>query len=139
MPLWTRLPALLLVSVALHQIWLARSAELSAWNGGGFGMFASTDVWGRRHLHASLILPGARRELEVPASLREEMRRTVALPTEARLRSFALKLVAVTPPENPSPDAVAISVYARRFDPQSLAPSGAHLRSLRVEIGGSRP
>ncbi|HXJ33991.1 MAG TPA: hypothetical protein VMS22_08100, partial [Candidatus Eisenbacteria bacterium] len=81
----TRLPAFLLCAVALTQIWLAHHADLSPWSGGGFGMFSSTDVFARRHLHAWLVAPGFRQELDVPRGLREDMRRVLALPTDARL------------------------------------------------------
>jgi hypothetical protein len=137
---WTRLPALLLVAVAAHQLWLAHSAQLSAWSGGGFGMFSTSDVWGRRHLHAYAISPGVRRELDVPKRLREEMRQALALPTEARLRALAHQLVSTLPQDEASRvEAVALSVYAKRFDAQTLAPSGVPLRSLRVPLRDTAP
>ena len=37
---WRRLPIILLVSIAILQINLAHSIELSPWKGGGFGMFS---------------------------------------------------------------------------------------------------
>ena len=131
-PRWTRLPALLLVAVALWQLGLARGAQLSGWVGGGFGMFATADSWGRRHLHAVLLMPGARRELEVPASLREPLRRALALPSEARLRALGHALLDAYPTDEPV-EAVALSVYATRFDRETLAPSGELLNAARVE------
>jgi hypothetical protein len=132
-----RLPAALLVAVALHQIWLARTAHLNAWSGGGFGMFSTTDAWGRRHLHAWAVWPGARRELTVPEELREEQRRVLALPSEGRLRELALALAeleAEFDPEAPAPDSIEIQVFATRFDPETLGPSGEPLAALSVAI-----
>lgn len=136
---WTRLPALLLVAVALLQIALSRSALLDAWSGGGFGMFSTTDVWARRHLHAVALAPGLRRELEVPPSLREELRGVLALPCETRLRAFALRLAEASPDEDGGREALSLSLYATRFDRGTLAPSGELLRALRVELRGSEP
>jgi hypothetical protein len=136
---WTRLPALLLVAVALLQIVLSRSALLDAWSGGGFGMFSTTGVWARRHLHAFALAPGLRRELEVPAALREELRGVLALPTEARLRAFALRLADASPDQDGGREVLALSVYETRFRRETLAPSGALLRGVRVELRGPRP
>jgi hypothetical protein len=131
----TRLPALLLCAVALTQIWLAHHAELSPWSGGGFGMFSSTDVFARRHLHAWLVSPAFRQELEVPRGLDEDMRRVLALPTDARLRAFGKRLLEAYP-DAPRADALTLTVYASQFEPRTLVPSGRPLRSLRIDLPG---
>jgi hypothetical protein len=118
--------------VALWQIALARGAQLSGWSGGGFGMFATADAWGRRHLHATLLMPGARRELEAPAELREPLRRVLALPTDARLRAFGRELARTS--DEPG-DAVSLTVYGTQFDRDTLAPSGVLLNAVQVELG----
>lgn len=132
-----RLPAALLVVVALHQIWLARTAQLNAWSGGGFGMFSTTDAWGRRHLHAWALWEGARRELEVPEALREAERHALALPDERRLRALALALAEIEADAEPvagPPAAIEIQVFASRYDPETLGPSGEPLAALSVPI-----
>jgi hypothetical protein len=132
------LPTALLVAVALVQIALARGAQLSGWSGGGFGMFATTDAWARRHLHAWAIAPGIWRELEVPEELEAEARRAVALPTEERLRALALRLAEQADPRDGPLEAIELQVFATRYDPVRLAPSGEPLRSVRVELGQER-
>lgn len=134
-----RLPVLLLVAVALTQLWLAHTEHLSAWTGGSFGMFSTADVWARRHIHAFEITPGIRRELEVPEALHEALRGALALPSEARLRGFALRLAAATPPGDAPRDAVSVIVYAPRFDRRTLAPSAELLRAVRVDLRGAMP
>lgn len=126
------LPAVLLLAVAALQIVLTRHADLSPWSGGGFGMFSTTDVWARRHLHAFAIRPGILRELEIPEDLREPARRVLAMPGEERLRSLARLLAELPSPDQGSPESVEVQVFATRFDPQTLAPSGVLLRRLRV-------
>jgi hypothetical protein len=130
----TRLPALLLVVVALSQVGLSRSAHLDAWSGGGFGMFSTTDAWGRRHLHVFSLAPGLQRELALPSSLRDEVRGVLALPSEARLRAFAVRIADAIPDEDGGREALSLAVYATRFDPETLAPSGVPLRAIRVEL-----
>jgi hypothetical protein len=128
------LPALLLLAVAVLQIALARGVDLSPWAGGGFGMFSTSDVWARRHLHAFAIRPGVLRELEVPQELREPARRVLALPGEGRMRAFAHALAALPSPDQGPPEAVDVQVFATRFDPRTLAPSGVLLRGVREPV-----
>lgn len=125
--------------MASHQVWLARTADLNAWSGGGFGMFSTTDAWGRRHLHAWAVRPGERRELEVPYELRHEERRALALPDARRLRELALALAELeldAEPEAELPVSIEIQVFATRFDPETLGPSGELLAALDVPLAG---
>ena len=128
------LPALLLVAVALHQHWLARRSDLSAWSGGGFGMFSTIDGWGARHLHVYALSPAFQQEIALPSELRDAARRVLALPSEARLRAFALALAPYAPRDLEDPESIRVDVFARRYDPDSLAPGGALLRSLVVPL-----
>jgi len=135
LPRWCELlPALLLVAVALHQIFLARTEALSPWSGGGFGMFSTTDGWGARHLHAFALRPGLRRELELPEELIDPVRRALALPTEPRLRALAGTLATLPTPDQGPLEAIEIQVFARRYDPVTLAPSGELLRGVVVRF-----
>lgn len=132
------LPALLLVVVAIAQIALARTAHLSAWSGGGFGMFATMDSPARRHLHAWAIRPGLRSELEIPDDLEMPARRALALPIESRLRPLAATLARIEEEEG-DPDAaplesILLQVFRVEYD-AALAPSGELLRSLEVPVG----
>jgi hypothetical protein len=125
--------------VALHQLWLAECFELSAWSGGGFGMFSTTDGWGTRHLHAVALSASFRTSLEIPDELEEAAERALALPTESRLRSLARELATRAPRDLEPPDAIRIDVFARRHDSESLAPSGVLLRSFELRLGDARP
>ena len=131
---WVRLPALLLVLVALHQLWLTREAGLSAWSGGGFGMFSTIDGWGARHLHAWTLSQGLQQELALPPELRDARRRVLALPSDARLAAFARTLAPHAPRDLEAPESLRIDVFARHYDPETLAPSGVLLRSLEVPL-----
>lgn len=131
------LPALLLVAVAITQIALARSAHLSAWSGGGFGMFSTTDSPARRHLHAWAIRPGLRSELEIPEQLEVPVRRALALPTDARLRPVAEALAQIEA-EAGDPDAapvesILLQVFRVEYD-ADLIPGGELLRSFEVPV-----
>jgi hypothetical protein len=133
------LPAVLLVAVAATQIALARTASLSPWSGGGFGMFSSTDTWSRRHLHAWAIRPGLRTELEVPDDLREDERRALALPDGPQLRALAARLAAIEreqgDPDAAPLEAIALQVWRVHYDARTLAPSGEMLAAVEIPAG----
>jgi hypothetical protein len=132
---WVRfLPALLLVGVAAHQIFLANTAGLSPWSGGGFGMFSTTDAGASRHLHAFVMRPGIQREVRIPEGLRDWERRVVTLPSDANLRAFALALADLPTPDHGPATAVRIQVWRTEFDPIGLVPMGRILRSLDVSL-----
>jgi len=132
---WLRpLPAALLILVATHQIVLAHTSGMSAWTGGGFGMFASTDAGGRRHLHAFVLRPGIRRELRPARASAERVQRTLSLPSDRNLRALAAEIAEIPTPDHGPPTAVELQVWRVRFDPQTLAPAGLLLRSLEVPV-----
>ena len=128
------LPALLLVAVAIAQIVLARTAHLSAWSGGGFGMFSTTDAPARRHLHAWALRPGLRSELEIPADLEASARSALALPIASQLRPIAEALVRIEE-EQGDPDAaplesIVLQVFRLDYDGATLAPFGEMLSAV---------
>lgn len=133
------LPALLLVAVALVQIALAQTKQLSAWSGGGFGMFATTDSPARRHLHAWALRPGLREELEIPPTLEMEARRALAFPVAWRLQPLARELARIEAEEGDpgaAPiDAIVLQVFRVAYDATTLAPSGELVGSLEVPVG----
>jgi hypothetical protein len=123
--------------VALHQLWLVEREGLSVWCGGGFGMFSTTDGWGTRRLHAVALSPGFRTSLEVPYELEEDAARALALPSEARLRALARALAERAPHDLEPPETIRIEVFARRHDPETLAPRGELLRSAELRLDGA--
>ena len=135
---WARrlriLPSALLVLVASQQILLAHTSGLSAWSGGGFGMFASTDAGATRHLHAFVRRPGLRREVRPPRSLAEQVQRVLTLPTDAKLRALAAEIADLPTPDHGPPTAVELQVWHTRFDPKTLAPRSRILRAIEVPL-----
>jgi hypothetical protein len=123
------------VTVALLQLLLVRHEHLSAWCGGGFGMFSTTDGFGARRLHAVALSRSFRATLEIPPELAEQADRARALPTERRLRALALALAAHAASDLEPPEAIEIAVFARRHDASTLAPHDELLRAVEVRLG----
>jgi len=135
---WARrlrlLPVLLLVAVALQQVALVHMRDLSAWSGGGFGMFSTTDAGAARHLHAFQVRPGVVREVEPTKSLEHLVRSTLTLPTDENLEKLAQALADVPSPDHGPPSAVRLQVWSAHFEPETLAPASRLLRGLDVSI-----
>jgi hypothetical protein len=134
-PAWWYAPVALLIAVALRQIVLTQTADLAPWSGGGFGMFATVDGWGNRHVAAFAIRPDVRRELEIPAALRDATRRLRAYPSEANARAFATALAEQPTPDEGPLEAIEIQVWSTTYDPVTTAPSEGMLRSFRIPRG----
>lgn len=127
------LPPALLLAVAANQIFLARTQHLSPWLGGGFGMFASTEDRRHRHLHLIEQRPGVVRELRIPGSLYDGVRRALAHPTDRRLREIAREVAATS---NLRPNAsLRLELWQTRYAPGTLAPSSRALRTLVFPAG----
>jgi hypothetical protein len=88
------LPAILLVSVACSQIVLTRTLQLSPWKGGGFGMFASLDGLGFRHVRLFVEATERSEELDLPDSLVDPATRAAVLPTNQSLTTLARQVLA---------------------------------------------
>ena len=87
------LPVALLVAVAVAQVTLARTAGLSPWKGGGFGMFSTTDDAGRRHVRVFVSAAERSEEIAIAPSLEDAARRAAVLPTDAELSRLARRVV----------------------------------------------
>jgi hypothetical protein len=128
------IPGTLLAALAVAQIVLAQTAALSPWSGGGFGMFSTTDAGGARHLHAYVLRPGLRRELEPPVELEQEVQRALTLPSDARLAALAQKLATQSTPDDGPATGLELQVWRQAFDPHTLAPSGQLVRRFELEL-----
>ncbi len=128
------LPISLLVLVACNQIWLHYSAGLSAWSGGGFGMFSTTDAGGNRILRAYVTRPGIRRELDVPGHLNESVLKTLTLPTTNNFSSLARKLVSIPTADEGILLSVIVEVWTIQFDKETLVPTVSLFREFEMQI-----
>jgi hypothetical protein len=128
------LPCWLLLLVALQQIVLVRTADLSPWLGGGFGMFSTTDGRSNRHVHLYVEHPGFEREVWVPADLLDLERRARALPSDANLRALA-RAIEIPPSDYGAPHTLLVQVWKTRFEPLSLIPSSFLLREFLLPLG----
>jgi hypothetical protein len=92
--LWRAIvPVALLLGVACMQIALARTADLSPWKGGGFGMFSTTDDAGRRHVRIFVSAAERSEEITITPSLADAASRAAVLPSDGELSRLAYLVV----------------------------------------------
>jgi len=121
------LPCLLLLLVATNHFFLVSTQNLSPWLGGGFGMFASTDVGAARWVKATAINQQGD-ETVVPLKRRHKglKYRARALPNHSQLKALAEDLWTETEKKasySHSPlSSIRIEVWRTHYDPKSLRP-----------------
>ena len=134
---WLVAPALL-VAVATGQIALALSADLTAWLGGGFGMFATIDSPGERHLVFYVDSPGLVREVILPEDLEECAARVRALPTATRMRILGEEILARERERIRDIERVRVQLWRTGREPGTLAPVDRFVAEVRVPTAGGR-
>ena len=127
-------PALLLAIVAICQIGLAKTADLTPWKGGGFGMFSTLDHNAYRRLE--VVVDGTERSeaLEIPPSLETDAARAAAFPAEWMLRSLAEGVTAREKRYRRSVSQVTITVWRTDFDRATLRASERPLRVFTYTV-----
>lgn len=123
------LPATILILVAFVQIYLAHTAHLSPWKGGGFGMFGAIDSPDMRVIQAeALDRTGQLIQLDVESGLDEyTLRRIRTLPRQRDLEQLAPQLVS---------QAVVPTTVQRQAVYEKLRASKADLSTLQVPQDG---
>ncbi len=122
------LPVALLVVVASAQVALVKTAGLSPWKGGGFGMFSTTDDSGRRRVRVFVSAPERSEEIAISPSLADAAARAAVLPTDARLSRLARRVVEREQRSGRPVDTVRIEAWRIEYAPVTLA---ATLRLMR--------
>ena len=135
----TMLPVALLVAVAAVQITLTRSAALSPWKGGGFGMFSTTDDTGRRRARVFVSAPGRSEEIAISPSLEDAARRAAALPSDVQLARLARRVADRENRHHRAVETVRIETWRIDYAPDTLAASPRRLRELVYHVDPAVP
>ena len=135
------LPVGLLLAVAALQLTLARTAGLSPWKGGGFGMFSTTDDAGRRRVRVFVSASERSEELSIPPSLQDLASRAAVLPTDAALSRLARGVVARETRYHRPVETVRIETWRVEYAPRTLAASHRRMRDFvyRVDTAAALP
>jgi hypothetical protein len=128
------MPTALLLLVAALQVTLARTASLSPWKGGGFGMFATTD--GSAFRRVRLFVNGRDRseEIAVPQSLDSMASRAALYPSERLLTTLARAVAARELRHGQVAEQVRVDVSRVAFEHEPLTAVERPLKSLTYVV-----
>jgi hypothetical protein len=128
------LPSVLLVVVAGTQIVLARTAGMTPWKGGGFGMFSTLDHGAYRGVEAVIEGPNRSEALEIPPSLEELAARAATCPTDWLLRQLAERIVSRERRYERSVSRVTLTAWRTEFDRVTLRANERTLRTYQYDV-----
>ncbi len=135
------LPIALLILLALNQLRLVHTRDLSQWLGAGFGMFSTADSVASRHLFLhGITTTGMHRSLPLPAELDEFAERVRGLPDDQSMREIGQKLDAYLA-ANDCPDSrqrctypiYKIEVWRTLYGPETLRPQLERIGRVEFE------
>ncbi len=127
-------PRVLLVVVALCQIGLAKTAGLTPWKGGGFGMFSTLDHGAYRGVDVVIEAPDRSEAQEIPPSLEELAARAATYPGDWLLRRLAEGIVARERRYERPVTTVRLTVWRTEFDRRTLAATERTLRDFVYQV-----
>ncbi|HVH57824.1 MAG TPA: hypothetical protein VM791_16285 [Vicinamibacterales bacterium] len=133
------LPVGLLLLVAGTQVILTRTAALSPWKGGGFGMFSTTDDGGRRRVRVFVSAPERSEEVAIAPSLEDAARRAAVLPADYELSRLAMGVVARERRYARPVETVRIEAWRIDYTPDTLAATSRLLRQYVYRVGTPAP
>ncbi len=137
-PRWrTILPVAVLVAVASGQVVLTRTAGLTPWKGGGFGMFSTTDDSGRRRVRVFVTAPDRSEEIAISPSLEDAAARAAVLPSDGRLTALARRVVEREWRHERPVEAVRIETWRIDYAPGTLAPTARLTRDFGYRVDPS--
>jgi hypothetical protein len=114
------LPVLILLIVAAVQVGLARTASLTAWKGGGFGMFSTIDDAPHRAVRVIVEGPQRSEEVAIAPSIDDAAIRAMTLPSDRLLRRLAEAVAARERRYARPVTRVRITVWRHEVSPDSL-------------------
>jgi len=127
-------PAILLCLVAAVQVCLTRTAHLTPWKGGGFGMFSTNDDGLTRSIGVRIHGPEGNRLASIPGSLARDAYHAELLPSEGRLSELGRELAAIERAKGADIHKVHIAVWRMDYEPEKLTPHPELVREVIVHL-----
>jgi hypothetical protein len=136
---WRVDPRAILPVAAAAQLAIARTADLSPWKGGGFGMFSTTDDAGRRRVRVFVAAPERSEELAIPPSLQDVAKRAAVLPSDAWFRRLARGVAAREHRYGRPVATVRIEAWRIDYAPDTLAATTRLIREFEHRVDAIVP
>ncbi len=133
------LPVIVLLSTAGHHFLWSHWGHLSPWLGGGFGMFASTDITPVRRVYLYAVdAAGRRRPVDLPRHLDELALRVEGFPHRHWLEELAKATHRHLADDPKAPAALAVEVWRNVYD-ADLRPRAQRVAALEMAFPRREP
>ena len=135
-------PVGILLVVAGAQVTLARTAGLSPWKGGGFGMFSTTDDAGRRRVRVFVAAADRSEEIAITPSLEDAAISAAVLPSDRQLTRLARRVIERERRNHRPVERVRIETWRIEYAPGTLAATSRLIRNFAYRVdatAASRP
>ena len=132
------IPVVILLIVAAVQIYLARTADLTPWKGGGFGMFSTTDSVANRFLRVYGSGPDHSEELLLEGKLVDLAAKVQAFPNRVLLEKLGKAIFRDRRFMEMGMDAVRIEVWKAEYNKEDLRPTVRMLQRFEYKTNGNR-
>lgn len=127
-------PVALLVGMAGGQLVLVKTASLSPWKGGGFGMFSTTDAAGSRYVRVFVTAPDRSEEIAISPSLADAASRAAVLPSDAQLGRLARRVIAREQRNHRAVESLRIEAWRVEYARGTLAATTRLLRTFDYRV-----
>lgn len=123
--------------MALGQVYLAHTADLTPWKGGGFGMFSTNDGASR---WVEVRIEGSRGEREIEILDYDRTANALAaFPTPARIRGFGHRIAeAYREPSDPGVR-VRVGIWRPVYDSRTMEPRRERIREIVIGSAEREP
>lgn len=128
------LPVIILGAVATVQVGLAKTADLSAWKGGGFGMFSTVDDAPHRAVRIVVEAPNRSEEVAIAPSIDRDAIKAMTLPSDGRLRRLAEAVAARERRYARLVTRVRITIWRHEVDIDTLRVTPVVLREYTYDV-----
>lgn len=110
------LPVILLAVVAATQIVLTKTADLSPWKGGGFGMFATLDGSAARRVRIVVEAEGFSEDVEIAGSQEILAARASLFPSNSKMQALAEAVATREKRYGRAVDSITIEILRSEFN-----------------------
>jgi hypothetical protein len=122
----------LVVAVALVQLYRADALDQSSWSGAGFGMFATYESEITRFVRVYAVTESGETRLPVPPSAQRALVEARVVPTDGYLEVLADEVAAAV--DDPEVESVRVELWAIDFDRDEARIDASMLNEVTVDV-----
>ena len=129
------LPVIVFFLIAANHFYLVKTAHLTPWLGGGYGMFSTTDYGPSRFIKVYGVKNSVIQEdIEIPEQLSMLARKVRGLPDNKNVGLFAEAIASYLQDNQHSFPVIRIEVLTTQYQPETLRPTYHKLNMIDHQV-----